>query len=353
MKRQILILLTIVLSVIVSAQVPFSLTDGECAVVYALPKTELCIEVQTEKVTQRPGMFYRYSERYLATSKVITAEKTTYNLKRITVRTRAVADPARTYKFAYANEKSSQLIHLSINTQGILCGVNVPVVLKTKSTSAVTLPKSDISQVQPLLPLGEEYMMAGSEAKLAEGAAKQIYRIRESRVGLLTADVEKLPADGDSFTSMLNGLNKMECELTELFVGKTNTEIQTQTIYLTPDSALTNRVIFRLSALRGIVSSDDLSGKPYYISIKPTIIRSVAPDPKAKKEKQSKEKEVLYTVLPASTQISIGDGINDYFDGLFFIPQFGKVIPLSDDFLKQKDLKITIDPQTGRLLEIK
>ncbi|HEY5591586.1 MAG TPA: DUF4831 family protein, partial [Paludibacter sp.] len=66
MKKLILLSTLFVLTFMVSAQVPFSLTEGECAVVYALPKTELCIEVQTEKVTQKPGMFYRYSERYLA-----------------------------------------------------------------------------------------------------------------------------------------------------------------------------------------------------------------------------------------------------------------------------------------------
>lgn len=343
----------LVLTILVSAQVLFSLTDGECAIVYALPKTELCIEVQIEKVTQKPGMFYRYSERYLATDKVITIEKTTCSLKRITVKTRAVADPNRTYKYVCASEKNSQPIRLSVNAQGLLCGVNVPVVSNSKSSSVVNLPKTDNSPVQSLLPLGEEYMMAGSEAKLAEGAAKQIYRIRESRVGLLTADVEKLPADGASFASMLDGLNKMERELTELFVGKTDTEAQTQTIYLIPDSARINQVIFRLSALRGIVSSDDLSGTPYYISIYPTIIRSTTPDPKAKKDKVGKEKSILYTILPASTQILIGDGIKNYFSGQFFIPQFGKVISLSEEFLNHKDMKITVDPQTGRLLEIK
>jgi len=372
MKKLILLSILFMLNLLVSAQVPFSLTEGECAVVYALPKTELCIEVQTEKVTQKPGMFYRYSERYLATNKVITTEKTTYNLKSIAVKTHAVADPNRTYKFV--SSINSQPIRLTVNAQGLLCGVNVPsksemklppvvsfpsvdncllcgVNVPSKSEMklppVVSFPSVDNSQTQTLLPLGEEYMMAGSEAKLAEGAAKQIYRIRESRVGLLTADVEKLPADGASFSSMIDGLNKMERELTELFVGKTNTEIQTQTIYLTPDSELTNHVIFRLSALRGIVASDDLSGTPFYINITPTLIRSVAADPKAKKEKVG-----LYTILPASTQIMIGDGVTIYFSGQYFIPQFGKIIPLSEDLFKQRDLKIRVDQQTGRVLGI-
>jgi hypothetical protein len=191
-------------------------------------------------------------------------------------------------------------------------------------------------------------MMAGSEAKLAEGAAKQIYRIRESRLGLLTADVERLPADGSSFTSMLDGLNNSERELTELFVGKTSTEVQSKMLYLTPTVVTANQVLFRFSALRGLVASDDLSGAPYYININPEKIPNVVPaDPKAKKEIVA-----FYTIQPASTLISIGDGINTLFLNQYFIPQFGVTIPVSDELFKQPKLKIQIDPLTGRLLSI-
>jgi len=345
MKKLILLSTLFVLTFMVSAQVPFTLTEGEAAIVYALPKTELCIIIETEKQTQKPGVFYRYSERYLATNKVITSEKTTYNLKSVTVKTHAVADPKRTFKFALS--KNSQKTRLSVNAEGILCGVNVSCGTNTKMPKANVYPFIDNSTTTTLLPLGEEYMMAGSEAKLAEGTAKQIYRIRESRLGLLTADVEKLPADGASFAAMLEGLNKMERELTELFVGKTSTEIQTQTLYLTPDSELANQVAFRLSALRGLVASDDLSGTPYYINVKPVIIPMDETD-----SKNNKGNAVLYTILPASTQVTIGDGVNNYFSGRFFIPQFGRLVPLSEDLFKQQNLKIRIDQQTGRLLEI-
>jgi hypothetical protein len=346
MKKQILFPTLLALTIMAPAQVPFSLTDGECAVVYSLPKAELCVEVQTEKVTQKPGMFYRYSERYLAATRVITSEKTTYRLKSVAVKTHAIPDPARTYKFV--KSKNTETVNISENSQGLLCGVNVPVKQDLKLTPVVTIPSTDQSQNEVLLPLGEEYMMAGSEAKLAEGAAKQIYRIRESRVGLLTADVEKLPADGASLNSMLEGLNKMECELTELFVGKIITETQTQTLIIPLDSALNSHVLFRMSALRGLVPADDLSGTPYYINITPALIHTVVAGSKTKKEVPG-----LYSVLPASTQVVISDGINNYFSGQFFIPQFGKVIPISENVIQQKKVKIYIDPETGRLLQIK
>jgi hypothetical protein len=343
MKKLFLLSALLVISLLAKAQAPFSLSEGESALVYSLPKTVFCIEVQTEKATQKPGKFYRYSERYLATNKVITEEKTTYKFKSIVVKTRAIADPNRTY--SVIPNSNLQTSRLSVNAQGILCGINVTAEPEVAPAKVCDAPKIETSNQDALLPLGEEYMMAGSEAKLAEGAAKQIYRIRESRMGLLTADVDKLPADGESLKSMLEGMNKMEKKLTELFIGQSNTEIETQTLYLTPTTSVNNEVLFRLSALKGIVPSDDLSGIPYYISV--TSTEKAVPGPKSKSENAA-----LYTVLPASAQLSIGDGVNTIYSNQFFVPQFGKTISLPENLFKQAHLKVRVDQQTGRLLGI-
>ena len=44
----------------------------------------------------------------------------------------------------------------------------------------------------------EELLMAGSTAKQAEVAAKQIYRVRESRLNILTGEADNLPPDGEA-----------------------------------------------------------------------------------------------------------------------------------------------------------
>jgi len=343
MKKLLFLSTLLAISLIAKAQAPFSLSEGESALVYSLPKTVFCIEVQTEKVTQKPGVFYRYSERYLATSKVITEEKTTYKLKGISVKALATADPARTY--AITPNSSLQTSRLSVNSQGILCGINVPVETESTPAKVCDAVKIENSPKDALLPLGEEYMMAGSEAKLAEGAAKQIYHIREGRMGLLTADVDKLPADGESLKVMLEGMNRQENKLTELFVGQTISEVQTQTIYLTPTAAINNDVLFRLSTLKGMVASDDLSGVPYYISITPT-------DKTTSASKSKSENAALYTILPVASELTIGNGVNTIYNNRFFVPQFGKIIGLPESMFKQAHLKVKVDQQTGRLLSI-
>src|ERR1035437_7815042 len=169
MKKIFLLSTLLILSLLAVSQV----SEGESVLVYALPKTELCNHLTTEKVTQKPGMFYRYSERYLATNKVITEEKTGCRIKNITVTTHAIPDPNRTYSFILDNKL--QTSKLTVNSLGILCGVNVVCKQDVELPKIAELTAKDILSQDGLLPLGEEYMMAGSEAKLAEGAAKQIY----------------------------------------------------------------------------------------------------------------------------------------------------------------------------------
>lgn len=347
MKKSFFLLILLLAATGAWSQSEFSLKQDEPAVVYSLPKTEFVIEVKTEKRTETPGQFYKYSERYLATSKVILQENFSYKVVSIDVKTRAIADSQRTY--AFVMDKNTPVLRLSVNNHGILCGVNV------KCLPTMELPvKSRISTVEnsiqnSLLPLGEEYMLAGSEAKLAEGAAKQIYRIRESRLGLLTADVEKLPADGSSLKKMLDGLSKMEQELTELFIGKTSVTTETKTLFLVPEKAMNNQVLFRVSVSRGIVEADDLSGTPYYVNVTPTIIPTTAVtiDPKSKPTRV-----LLNSVLPASTKFSISDGINTLFSKQYFVPQFGRLIPVPLDILYQSNVKVLFDNQTGRILNV-
>lgn len=327
------------------AQTNFTLQENDPVFVYSLPKTELCIEVEIEKTTQKPGEFYRYSERYLATTNVITEEKTTYRLKNVRVKTNAVPDATRTYSVR-ADKKTAT--KLTVNDNGLLCGINLPegACCKTQNRYAAEQTSQAVNATNPL-PLTEEYMMASSVAKMAEGAAKQIYRIRESRISLLTGDVDQFPADGESFKAMLDGMDKMEKELTELFTGSTITETQKSMIYVTPASTMNNEVLFRISNLKGLVSATDLSGSPYYINVQP---ESIALQPQS--NKATKSSTAFYSILPAQTQITIGDGKNTFFSERINMPQFGHLVPIPEHLIMDK-APVYIDGQTGRLIGTK
>lgn len=346
MKRAVFFTALFIAVHIVQAQQSLKLIEGQSSLVYSLPKTELLVDVQIEKTVQKPGQYYQYSQRYLAESNIVMEGKSTFRIKSVKLRTASVVDLART--FIVPESKYLVLKQLTLNSKGLLCGINTDFVEAQSSKQQNKKPKLAKSVENSLLPLGEEYMMAGSTAKLAEGAAKQIYRIRESRMSLLTGDLEHLP-DGVSLKTMLKELNKMEASLTELFVGKTETEIITHTVRFIPTEIVDKMILFRVSALKGLVENNDLSGVPYFISMQTQKIESVVPSSKAKAEKVA-----IYTIIPAVTRVNISDGLNNTLVSKDLpIPQFGILVPLSEDMFKDQNISVKIDPNTGRMLQIK
>lgn len=320
-----------------------SAADTNSTIVYSLPKTELVVEIEVEKTTQKIGQYYQYSERYLATNQAITENKVSYRLKDINVKWYSIPDSKRNYSIIV--EPKSNMRLLTVNSQGLLCGINVPVNVSSQENKSSKLISTGKTSEINLLPLGEEYLMAGSTAKLAEGVAKQIYRIRESRLSIITGDLEHFPADGSSLKTMLDELNTMEKQLTELFVGKTIVEVVKQSVTISPDTEMNNNVIFRLSALKGLVSPEDLSGNPIYINITPEKLNLTKADSKA-------PKSALNTLMPANTNIVISDGLTTLYSTKLLIPQLGQVVSYPEELFNTPTSKVYVDVETGKLLRI-
>lgn len=331
------------------AQSSFSLTEGEAALVYSLPATELCFELEIEKTVEKPGVFYQYSQRYLAAEDIILEENTNYALKDIRLVAHPVPDASR--KFSVVPQANTAMSRIVVDGQGLLCGVNVSSDVPGRPEMRLPDPEKQKSCAsaagKDVLPLTQEYMLAGSTAKLAEGAARQIYIIRESRLNILTGEMEQMPADGDALKTMLAGLDKQEKQLTELFTGSVRKEIIKKRITMIPVKAGAGEVLFRLSSKRGLTDKNDMGGEPYYLSLMPEKMDVVKPDPRARQEAAA-----LYTVLPARTMLKVTNGVNVLLEKTLDIPQFGQLIPLPQSLFKSSSVKIKIDVPTGRLISI-
>lgn len=95
--------------------------------------------------------------------------------------------------------------------------------------------------------MSEELLMAGSTAKQAEVAAKQIYRIRESRMNILTGDADNLPPDGEAMKLVIQQLEEQEKALTNLFTGIQAKEVSDYEVTIVPFDNLDKEVLFRFS----------------------------------------------------------------------------------------------------------
>jgi hypothetical protein len=333
-----------------NAQGSFSLTEGVPSMHYSLPRTELVFTVEIEKRTEKPGVFASFAQRYLGATRIVQEERTTYTFKSISLRPKTVPDPARRYSFIPATGGS--LNKLVVDEQGILLGLNIPMPVQVNEIKKEVRQEQEIpvTNYAGLLPLTREFMMAGTQAKLAEGAASQIYDIRASRLALLAGDMDKTP-DSETLKVMLRGLDQKERELTELFIGSINIETETQTVSVIPEKDKLRDIIFRLSAKRGIVAKDDLGGEPFHVTYLPERIPVNPADADATRRRTA-DPIGLFTVIPAQTLVRVGDGVRTFLERSMYIPQLGEVTGLSESVLKTPQIRVSVHPDTGRLLKI-
>ena len=284
--------------------------------VYKLPLTTLVIKAEATQTVQKPGPFFKYAERFLGTTNVVTEEKTEWHLDNVKVSSRSDADESKCYHVNI--NKKTTAYNLSLNDQGVIEAVNQSVVSRAETSKAcLDVVVSDTTIKFDLSQLGEEALVASSIPKMAEMAAKQIYHIRESRANLLSGENEHLP-DGTALQLMLKYLDKSEQELVALFVGKTITNKQVTQFYVTPKDDMQNHIVFRMSLLSGIVDAGNLLGRPVYLNVKAyKIANSFLSD--------SKKAKGLYYNEPGSAEVSVIDNSKELVRTTCIMPQFGIV----------------------------
>jgi len=320
-----------------------NIKPNDPAIIYSLPKTVLVVEVEATKTVQKAGPYYNYSEHYLALKDVVTENKTTWEINKISIRPKTIADKNKTFIL-----NSDPNLYVSLTKEGVICGINTPApccMKPAEKNNYVTKGAASDDDFFNNGVLTEEQLTANSTAKMAETAAKQIYRIRDSRLSLITGDNDKIPSDGESLKLMLKKLDQSEKSLVEMFAGKKIKTTVTKEIEITPDKALKNELLFRLSGLNGIVDKDDLSGSPVYITLTPSINDT----PQAVTEKKENK---FYYMLPGTAHVLISNSENKFLEDDFSIAQFGSIQALPAKVLKNKCVKIKYDPQTGSLISI-
>ena len=324
--------------------------DNELAMVYYMPQTQLAVTIDYTIETVEPGPFYLYAERYLGVKEVATKAYTRYEVTGLSLSTKTVADTHRAYKVVANNGSEAQW--LSLTADGMLYGYNVPAPaqLPQEAEKSISLPAAI---EKPLMPLMEEQMVASSVAKMAEGAAKQIYHIREMRMNLLAGDVEHTPADGQAMLLVLNELDKREQMLAALFIGSRKVEKQSHTIHYVPSKDVTERIIGRVSQYAGIVPADDLSGEPIRLTMAGKRQEYASTNTQSAKSSKAAIPSQLYYNLPGTAKVVVEFGKDMRVSATLPIAQFGVAVPIAKSLLlSQPTPKIHFNTQTGNILSI-
>ena len=349
MKKCILSILVVWVAMLCHAQL---VLENEAAVVYYMPKNEVAITLEYDVIEQTPGVFYQYAERYLGAKEVIAEEKTTYMLSDVTTNLITSADHQREYKVTAGTGNNEQ--YLTLTEDGRLLGYGLEDVEECKVEGEKLEARGERREArgerQELMPLLEEQFLASSVAKMAEGAAKQIYRIREMRLNLLAGEMEHVPADGEAMKLVLDELNNREQALAELFVGKTVVRHSKQTLKYEPVECVYDAVLCRFSKHSGVVAAEDLSGEPIYISVDAT--QELVQTPIEQNSKAPTLSQIYYN-LPGRAKLSIMYKDEEMVHATYAIAQLGVAIPLAKELFTSKQRPIIrINPQTGNILSI-
>lgn len=320
-------------------------------ITYCLPKTILNIQVKAECKIMHPGPFYNYAKRYLNSVDIITEKSETWKISSISTKAQIV--PNTTTLFAIEMNPKSTASNILLNEDGILIGVNYEPKgpydfnnygMKTVQTYCDAVDRK-IHSAYNLL--GEDALIANSIPKMAEMAARQIYRIRESRTTLTQGESENMPQEG-ALRIMLDELDEQEKQLISLFEGYTTYSSQNKIYTIDPTEDVEKQVLFRLSTLKGLVEADDLLGEPYYIDIKGEyIVKDEITTPQ-----KEKAPDGIFYCEPGSAKVTISNGKRVLDENNFCMPQFGvtKSLPAYLFDTKYGITKVILDRKSGRLI---
>ncbi|WP_430815466.1 DUF4831 family protein [Carboxylicivirga sp. RSCT41] len=320
--------------------------------VYSLPATVIRVNVEVEKTINKVGPFYRYSQKMLNVSDVVTEDKVEWKIKSVNIETFGVPDNSKRYSISYSGTASAPFLNLT--SSGVLAGVNSDfnnAECYLKKFTAADLPGVEDVNFNDVAMI-EKQLVKTSTAAMAEETANYIYKIRKRRFKILASDFEQLPPDGQSYEVMVRELNKLEKEHMELFVGKTETYTMTRSFDIFPDKMSTNNdVLFRFSSVSGIVDKMDVSGAPVYFELEAEE-GTPLPDAAVVMEKGQEVRNGLFYNRPGKATIKIIDKNKLIKEQEVYLGQYGQVVSMPSNVLEQDNVSIRINPKTGALQSI-
>lgn len=318
-------------------------------ITYSLPKTALVVDAEVTKVSCKAGPYYQYAEKYLSVKDAVIEDEVYFELGKINLLNRGIPDPDNTYIIEFKQGTVAPYAYLT--EEGLLCSINTEYTPADPDTE-IDEEKGNTKKTTDASVLSEELLMAGSTAKQAEVAAKQIYRIRESRMNILTGEADNLPPDGEAMKLVIQQLEEQENALTTLFTGTRTREVERYETSIIPYDDLEREILFRFSRQMGIVDVDDLGGSPVYMNLK-AIDRAPELDPKEAEKKDKSLKGVVYNI-PGKASVEIVVDRKTRYRGEVQITQFGTQEGLATVMFEDKKapVKVTFYPETGAIKQI-
>ena len=338
-------------------------TENEPAVVYYSPKNYVVVDFTYSVTTYEVGIYAQYAEELLGIRDVVLENKTVYALDKVQFNTRTVADLDRPHKIIFEADAPTQLI--TLNDKGILKGYNLSAIAQSKpENSQNRLTRHNRETIESrqsrdnVMPFTEEVLEAKSIQAQAQAVAKQLFRLRETRLYLLSGEVEHAPADGVAMKSVLEELDKQEAALVALFTGKINTKQRHERKEYLPACGEKATEIHHLyfSEENGFTSSDNIDADSIAIILRSepqkALQQVVTEQPKGKKSSAPTPSQIVYN-LPGQCLAIVRFKAQTLGEKTLPIAQLGVDVPLAKELFTGKELPIIrFNEKTGNIESI-
>ncbi len=358
MKKLILLLIGAVMVCAVQAQM---VEEGEAALVYYAPKTAVALDFTYTVETQVRGQFAQFAESLLGATDVVTENSSSYTLDEVRISTSTSADQSRPHKITV---DGGIPMLFTINDKGLLTGYNISPESQADrrvrhESSTRPAVKSRISPKR-IAPYPEEVLKAGGPASQARETAKQILHIRETRMYLLSGEVERAPADGKAMELVLEELDRQEEALTELFIGKRTkkTEHKKVTLNSIHRNGSQDREIYKeylyFSGENGFTSKENVDADSIlvWIGCHKAHYKASEIDAKKSKKRGDEASQVIYN-LPGDAVVRVIYQGRLLGERTIPVAQKGIDVPLPKSLFTGSELpKIVFSEKTGNVISI-
>lgn len=323
---------------------------NDYSVSYVLPKTVIDIDVELEMTQLIAGPYANYSQKYLGMPATITSDSKTWRLVSVSAKVSSIPDNNIYYNVQL---KSGATPYIYVSEEGVLLAVNAEPLLKEseKEVQESEMSSSPLADNSYTYALTEEMLLSGSNIRMAELVAKQIYRLRESRTDIITGDSDQ-KFDGEALKIMLQQIEEQERRLTVMFTGTKQTQRKSFKVRWIPEGECEDVVVARVSERDGLVDRENLSGEPIYISLD-NVKRATTPLDSKGNPFELPENSVIYNI-PGEAELSLSYQGESLFNKKVELTQFGVKFGLAPKLFVDKKMQtyMILYPNTGAIKEI-
>jgi hypothetical protein len=267
-------------------------TVSEGSLVYGLPLTVIDVEIEAERVIEKPGPYSRFAGDLLGLTDVIQAEKEHWTITGINVSTHEELDPEEFYVIEASTIFQTNV--LALKKSGLILDLN-PDLFNSYKDKDQNNP-NDLSYLRVYDLGSDEYFQEKRDTlykivsvdtafvripylvekkqkltidQLAEKAAIRLMELRDGKHLILTGETNLFPQDEAAIKEM----NRLEKEYTELFTGKILKERRIFNYQVIPRKDLTGKqvTLCTFSELTGPSESSEKSVSPVVIDFTPEM----------------------------------------------------------------------------------